>query len=1149
MSKWDHVHRQARAFHREICQFSDDQVTECPVGAKAEILLAKAERLTGISREGYPKGHPLLGHADARCDGEVIIYDSSVDPQVSLYYQAHEYAHVGLGHGARNCEAADLDGEMTEDKLPLGVHRVEGYGPQERIECEANIFAREFLLPGDVLRRWFNADHLSAEQIAERTGISIELVCHQLAQALLTPDVESRTRKYDAAPEDNPLKLDDSQRDAAQAPTGPLLIAAGPGTGKTRTLAGRVVYLLSREVEKVAPEAILVLTFSNKAAEELRERVRLVAPEAAAHITVATFHSFGLELLHKYGERLDLPSKPAVLDPVDALFLLESALPELGLDHYQNLYEPTRFLDHMLKAISRAKDENVTPVGYEELALQMSQQATSPEQQVVAEMALEVARVYRVYQQRLAKAGQLDFGDLICRSIELLRTHADVKKEVRGIYQHVLVDEYQDVNRASGLFLKELVGDGAGLWAVGDVRQSIHRWRGATTANMVRFSDDYPLAREPLSLQVNYRSQPPIVDLFAELVPHMRATRGVPFTPWQKDRAEDGGTVRYEIAEDLQAEAQGMARRIEELHKAGIPYREQAVICRSHTSLARLAQGLERAGVPVLYLGDFFERPEVRDMLALLSLACEPDGRGLVRVARFAEYEIPQADVTALRKLASARGVPFPQALGLASECDKIQPTSQAKFAQLAQQLEELCHGRSAWKTLTRYLFVRSRYLQPLLADVSVAGQQRRLALYQLLQFVHSQLGRPEVPGVEPKRACLRYVRRLEIYGEEKQLRQVPAWADGIDAVRMLTIHASKGLEFSAVFLPVLTTYYFPSTNRGYQPCPPPPGLVAGEADGWEAEEEECLFFVALSRARDHLCLSRAKRVLNTNRNPSSFLGHIANRLPRAVNGSVTWPLGGDSPRESAAPVLSLAADSAQVFEERQLGVYLTCPRKYFYEFVLSLNGKRDDAAYLQFHKCVYSVLRRVQEARIAGQPMSEVDALARLDEVWQKGGPVGHPYETLYREQAGRLIANALQQIPLPKARMAATSHELQLAHGRVRLTLDYAEVTEDGAELHVQRLRTGRPPKKELDKPIYGLYHKAAELAHPQARRRRLEIYYLSTKETEEIVLPDEKVGKHLQKYDDAIAGILSERFAPKPDEHECSRCPHLFICPVAE
>ncbi len=1136
MSNWDQIRTLARKFHAEVCAFGDDPTAP---GESAEGLLARAARVTGIRTKGYIREHPLLHGALARVERNTILFDNTVDRWLAFYHQAHEHAHILLGHGERCCVAADIDGEAAEDKLPIGVHRVEGYSPHERLECEANVFAREFLLPSDVLRKWFIEDGLNAEAIAVRVGDSPEMtdmVCHQLARALLTPAAQSDEK----AKGDQSLSLDRSQRKAAEAPEGPLLITAGPGTGKTRTLAGRVVHLLGRGV---SAEAILVLTFSNKAADELRDRVKIAVPAQSPAIRIETFHSFGLDLLRKYGAKIGLPDDPPVLDIVDALMMLEGCLVQLELDHYQNLYEPSLFLSGILRAISRAKDENVNPAQYRKYADAM---LASGVDETAAGKAAEVARVYNFYQGHLTGKGQLDFGDLICRSIELLQNHLQVREEVRGIYQHVLVDEYQDVNRASGLLLKEIVGEGKGLWAVGDIRQSIHRWRGATTANIRLFSTDYPAAKAPLPLEMNYRSQPVIVDAFSELVPQMQAKTEIPFTPWLKNRIDEGGSFRYEVAVDLKAEAQGIAREIKQNVKGLISYREQAVICRSHTSLARIARHLEEEGVPVLYLGDFFERPEVRDMLSLLSLTCERSGRGLLRVARFDEYQVPLSDVQALRSTANDRDRPFPAALDLAGEAEGITDKGKEKLTLIAAHIDGLGYGRSAWKTLTRYLFVRSNYLRTLLTNDSVAGQQRRLAIYQLLQFVHSQRERRSEPHMDPKRFLLRYIRRLEVYGEERQLRQVPAWADGIDAVRILTIHASKGLEFRAVFLPVLAKTYLP-VKGSRETCPPPQGMTQ-EQDGWRLEEEECLFFVAMSRAQDHLYLSRALRYGLVNRNPSEFLSKIRRRLPRAVDAQPTW-LRDDSIAEVSSEMGTAPSSGRPVFEERALQVYMKCPRKYFYEFVIGLSATRDDSAYLRFHNCVYGVVRWLQSARAAGNLPSNEEALAYLAEVWKARGPGDHPYGAVYWQFASAMVLNAVQRQKLPGWRPAETEHEVRLASGNVKVVIDNAERAENGeSSVVVQRFRTGRQTKSEEENVLYGLYRSAAQEAFPRSHVV-LQTLYLSTNQTRDIELTDKQCAARLNKYSAAISGITEKRFDPTPSEHECPRCPHFFICPMAE
>lgn len=434
------------------------------------------------------------------------------------------------------------------------------------------------------------------------------------------------------------------------------------------------------------------------------------------------------------------------------------------------------------------------------------------------------------------------------------------------------------------------------------------------------------------------------------------------------------------------------------------------------------------------------------------------------------------------------------------------------------------------------------------MADTTVKGQQQRLALYQLLQFAHNQLGTKAEGGIDPKKSLLKYVRRLEMYGDEKQLRQSSEWADGIDAVRILTVHASKGLEFRAVFLPVLATSYFPGLNR-YQHCPPPLGLISEKNTDWRVEEEECLFFVALSRARDYICISHALRYGKVNRKGSVFLQPISGLLPNNGNGA-TWEETSEAEEFDAEKFVLPEYKIPATFDIRELDVYLNCPRKYFYEFILGLSGKRDDTAYLQFHKCVYDAVRRVKAEHEQGKQASDAAAQAYLNEAWESRGPKDHYLEKIYKDAARAMVTNAVKRIRAA-AKLVSTELQVTLPDGKVTLSLDHAEVSDENDEnkmIFLQRFRTGRPSKTESEKPIYGLFLKAIADIYPEADPR-LQILYLGADYAEDVPLTDKKIATRVEKYNNAILGIKNGIFTATPDEHECPRCPHYHICPAAE
>lgn len=1136
MGHWAALRSKARMYHGLMR-------ATCSGGYSAVALLAAAAESTGIHAYPVPAGDSLLDGGEAVLDREagVIWYNRDIEPTQAAFYIAHEYAHFWLDGTYARCVQEDVDAQATEEPGHVGVQQVEGYGPEERREREANVFAREFLLPTDVIRQWYEAEGLDATAIADRVGVSEAMVLHQLSYAVLTPGIADAVAADNAPIE--PPALDASQQEAAVAACGPILVEAGPGTGKTRTLVGRIVHLVRQDVE---PSSILALTFSNKAAEELRSRVGLVAPDAAGCIWMGTFHAFGLELLRKFGTRLGLLPRISVIDPVEALFLLERLLPSLGLEYYQNLYEPTLYLRDLFAAISRAKDELVDPAGYTTLAEQMRAQAQTHEEVEAAEKACEVARVYTVYQDYLQQHFLLDFGDLIFQPVILLQSHHDIQTIVQQTYTHILVDEYQDVNRASSLLLREIAGAGEGLWVVGDTRQAIYRFRGAAPRNMRLFATDFPGATLR-SLRHNYRSQPRIVAVFAALASQMRATEDAAFVPWEAVRPDSGGRVHLEIVEDTVAEGTALAHEIIRQQEAGIPYRDQAVLCRTHTALARTAVLLEQAGIPVFYLSNLFERAEIRDLLSLLSLACEGHGRGLIRVARFSEYQIPLADVQILLALASEQDLPFPRALTLAPNAQAISPQGKRGLALLARHLDDFCYGSNAWSLLTRYLFGRSDYLRVSLQDTSVAGQQQRAAIYQFLECAYEYRNELSEDGTETKRAFLRYIRRLETFGEDKQFRKLPQWSVHIDAVQLLTIHASKGLEFGAVYLPCLNQGYLPA-RRQPQPCPPPTGMLMPDDQESHQEEEECLFFVALSRARDVLFLSHVRRSGKRKSNPSPLLASIESLLVRSTTHQMTTCSNEAAP--DTVPLIDSSLSDSSQFNVDMLELYMRCPRQYYYEADLGLRGRRTDSSYLQFHRCAYDVIRWLLHERAASTVLTQEAVQERLTAAWEEGGPRNHPYETIYRQHADLLVSQAFARCVQSAGQTGRPTWEVPLTYGTVSFTPDFTEVRQGtaGESIVVQRWRTGRLSQSERDKEIYALYQAGAERVYAAAKRS-IQIVSLSTNQVEDIRLPERAIATRLERYDAAMAGIRRRAFPAQPSDRVCPRCPHYFICPVAE
>ena len=473
-------------------------------------------------RQGYDveevlPGAAMLdgGRAKLLPTGALILHEKKGSRFEQALLVAHEIGHAVLGDAEDSSPATEMDFARSSEPSPIGEDRVADYSRKQRREIQMDLFAREFLLPRPYLLKLHVEDGLTALAIAEKLDAPYEVVAQQLLDAVLLPAVPL---EFEPAA-DKPLN--DRQKEAARHRGAPFLLGAGPGTGKTQTLVSRVEGLLSDGVD---PRRILVLTFSNKAAAEMSERIAKKQPQAAAALWVGTFHAFGLDMIRRFHTVLGMPAEPRMLDRTEAVELLENEFPRLNVQHYRDLYDPTQDINEILKAISRAKDELVGPQEYESLATQMRAKAATADELVVAQKALEVARVYAAYEDLKRERNCVDFGDLVYLPVKLLEGATDVREHLQANYGHIMVDEYQDVNRSSVRLLQALCPSGENLWVVGDAKQSIYRFRGASSFNVSRFgNEDFPGGQRG-QLEVNYRS--PSRSLPRTRTLHKRCSRG-----------------------------------------------------------------------------------------------------------------------------------------------------------------------------------------------------------------------------------------------------------------------------------------------------------------------------------------------------------------------------------------------------------------------------------------------------------------------------------------------------------------------------------------------------------------------------------------------------------------------------------------------
>lgn len=1059
-----------------------------------------------------------------------ILYGETGSAGEDALLIGHELGHVAM-HGCAVPVLTYHTDPSRSAESGSAVERLVDYGRGERREVQADLFARELVLPRFVVRE-HHAAGMSVADIAARLGIREDVVTQQLLDALLLPPVPEAV----AAPAGGALRPDPSQDVAVAHRGSPYLLQAGPGTGKTRTLIRRVTSLID---EGVDPNGILVLTFSNKAAGELMDRLALSHPEAAASVWIGTFHAFGLDIVRRFHDRLKLPPSPRLVDKATAITMLEEIIPALPLDHYRDLWDPEDNLADILAAISRAKDELVDHVRYAELAEAMGRAATDEATRLRAKRATEEAMVYAAYERLLADNDALDFGDLIMKPVRLMADHPEVAKALALRHRHILVDEYQDVNFATVRLIGALAADGGErLWVVGDARQSIYRFRGATSASMGAFKEDYPTATDG-ALTVNYRSRGEIIDTFSAFASSVEAFRRIGDLRLTPDRGRCGERPVLHEAGTPDDEIALVAASIAEANAEGIAFRDQAVLCTANDRLAAFAGGLAARNIPVLYLGPLFERPEIKDLLSLLALFHDPRAATLVRVAMIPEVGMGLGDVALVAAhLRDAATDPLAWLEG----ADEI-PGLSRQGQESLRRLREACAGfeprAHPWNIASALVLDRLGIARRIGGAATLGDRMAGVAVWQFLNFLRSL----PIEGQFPTFEVTRQIRRLIRLNEERSLRQFPDAALELDAVRLMTIHGSKGLEFDLVHAPGMIATGLPRSAKAPD-CPPPDGLIAGSVGmtGLQAcmaghdEQEACLFFVLLSRARDGLRLYRSTMQKGgaRRRNPSAYNARIAATL------GPTRPIPPlPAPPMAAAPVPVPVAWSVPVeLDHQHLDAYGKCGLRFLYTYVLSLGGRRDENPYIRMHNAVRAMIDWLDRNFDAAQA-EPAGFAAAFEGAWEKHGPADHGHANAYRRIAEEMLRFLVgtrdeegRQAPRALRLAAGGGHILSRAHDVVR--------TRDG-RLIVRRIATRRA-MASLEKEFeYAILDAAAEQAFGEPVT--VEAIHL-TGSTRRAVAADKRaelvaaVAQHM-------ADIGGGHFAPNPGRG-CLRCPHLFACP---
>ncbi|WBB63652.1 DNA helicase PcrA [Streptomyces sp. WMMC500] len=699
--------------------------------------------------------------------------------------------------------------------------------------------------------------------------------------------------------------LNEQQRAAVEHTGSPLLIVAGAGSGKTRVLTHRIAYLLARR--RAHPGQILAITFTNKAAGEMKERVEELVGARANAMWVSTFHSACVRILRRESKKLGFTSSFSIYDAADSRRLMALVCRDLDLD-------PKRYPPKAFSAkVSSLKNELIDEESW-------AAQAVDGYEKTLAE-------AYGLYQSRLREANALDFDDLIMTTVNLLQAFPDVAEHYRRRFRHVLVDEYQDTNRAQYMLVRELVGppaeagaaeaeaepgdggaeraaapDGpAELCVVGDADQSIYAFRGATIRNILQFEEDYPEARTIL-LEQNYRSTQTILNA-ANAVIERNASRR-PKNLWTEAGA--GARIVGYVADTEHDEAQFVADEIDRLSDAGDARAgDVAVFYRTNAQSRVFEEVFIRVGLPYKVVGGvrFYERREVRDVLAYLRVLANPeDAVPLRRIMNVPKRGIGDRAEAMIEALAQRERISFPQALVRVDEAYGMASRSVnavKRFNTLMEELRTVVESGAGPATVLEAVLEQTGYLAELQASTDPQDETRIENLQELaavaLEFEQDR-------GEEGPGTLADFLERVALVADSDEIPEEET--DGSGVITLMTLHTAKGLEFPVVFLTGMEDGVFPH--------------MRALGDVKELEEERRLAYVGITRAQERLYLARS--VMRSSwgqpsyNPPSRFLDEIppAYLEWRRTGASATRGGGGGrSPMESAAAALASSTSSA----------------------------------------------------------------------------------------------------------------------------------------------------------------------------------------------------------------------------------------------
>ncbi len=938
-------------------------------------------------------------------------------------------------------------------------------------------------------------------------------------------------------------KLNKEQKKAVTYGEGPLLIVAGAGTGKTTVITKRLAWLI--EQGRAEPEQILALTFTDKAAGEMEERVSRLVSDSYLDLWVMTFHAFSHRILIEKGLDIGLPTNFDLLDETDAWLLIRQNLSRFKLDYYKPLGRPTKFIHALVSHFSRCKDQGVTPQDY----LDYSQKLENKEEK---ERRLEIARAYQTYQNLLLENEKLDFGDLINYTVKLFQDRKNILENYREKFKYILVDEFQDTNRAQYDLMKILAAPENNLTVTSDDDQSIYKFRGASFGNIIQFRKDYPQS-EMISIATNYRSCQNILDLSYKLIQNNNPNRleaQEDIDKKLKAHKKGGAEIEHLHYQTLEGEVQGVAQKINELSKQEKDFSlsDCAVLVRTNNAALSFCRGFERMGIPhrFLALRGLYFKPVIMDTTSYFKLLDNyHQSQALFRVLQMPVFSFEPDTIFKLTRLARKKSISLFEACKKSGSA-KIPSQEKEELDKLLSLIQK--HTRLATKRNVSEIYIsfleESGYLDYL-------TREKDLEAIKYINEFYSKIKAFEQANRAP--SLNNFMEQIEMElesGEEGKINFEPFGEE--NKVKILTVHKAKGLEFKYVFLVNLVKLRFPTIDRK-EPIGLPDDLIRDIVPEGDVhlEEERRLFYVGMTRAQQGLYFTSALDYGGVRKKkPSRFLKELGlvDRDTRPLREEV-------SVTSSPKPEIKKEREVLQLptyFSFSQFQAFKNCPLQYKFAHIykIPVRGK----AVFSFGKTMHNTLERFireNEKREINFP----ELLEIYKEEWIEDWFDSPEEKNKYFEQGKKSLKVFFQEFQEQDPQVLRINQEpaleknfhLKIGGETVFGKIDRIDKKEKGVELI--DYKTGRVKDKlsRDDKEQLLIYQIAAQEAL-ELNPEKLTYHYLNDGSKLSFLGGEKEIENLKEKIKSLMENIKKKRFDPTPG-WQCKFCDFRKICEYAK